>query len=405
MPEYFYRAKTLNGQTIAGSMKAKSQQELAKILHREGFILIGAKTKDKKRLIGVFSRISFLERVSLTEKMMFIRNLRVMVAAGVSLPRSLKILSNQTKSKKFGRVILKIRNSIIEGEPFSLAISRYPAVFSDIFVGMIKIGEETGTLEGALEILSKHIEKEYQLKSKIKSAMVYPAVIILAMTAIGIVMLIVVIPRLSEVFSDLGVELPLTTRMVIAFGNFLANFWYILPIIVLIIVFALRFFLKTKTGKIIINTISLKAPLVNSLTKKINSAYAIRTLSSLISAGISLVRALEIVSNSSSNIYYKRAAKEASEKIKKGAKLAAALGEHKGIYPSLVIQMIEVGEETGETSSILEKLSEFFEEEVSTITKSLSSIIEPILMLIIGAAVAFFAISMVQPIYGMMESL
>jgi type IV pilus assembly protein PilC len=235
--------------------------------------------------------------------------------------------------------------------------------------------------------------------------MIYPAVIVLAMVGIGILMLIVVIPKLAAVFEDLGVDLPLTTRVVIAIGSFMAEFWYTLPLIGIVFILAGNFFLKTKYGKIFVNTISLKTPLISPITKKTNAAYTIRTLSSLIKAGVPIVRSLQIVSNSLTNIYYKRAIKECSEKVRKGAKLGESLSVYKNIYPNLVIQMIEVGEETGETSKILEKLAEFFEEEVTNATKNISAVIEPILMLLIGGAVAFFAISMIQPIYGMIQTI
>lgn len=405
MPKYFYQAKTLQGEATSGVTEAKNEQDLARILRKEGCILIKVEIKKEKKKLNISFSIPFMGRVSLSEKLMFTRNLKVMVSAGVSLPRSLKILSDQTKSKKFKKVLLTVRDDVIKGQSFSDGLSRHDNIFSELFVSMVRVGEETGTIEDVLEVLSKQMEKDYQLRSKIKSAMVYPAVIIFAMIGIGTLMLILVIPKLADVFEGMGVELPITTRIVIGLGSFLAEFWYTLPIIVIVIFFASRFLLKTKYGKIFINTLSLKIPLIGPITKKTNAAYTIRTLSSLIKAGVPIVRSLEIVSNSLTNIYYKRATKDASERVKKGAKLGDAFSNYKDIYPNLVIQMIQVGEETGETSTILEKLAEFFEEEVTMATKNISAVIEPILMLLIGAAVAFFAISMIQPIYGMIQTI
>ncbi|KPJ55054.1 hypothetical protein AMJ47_02075 [Parcubacteria bacterium DG_72] len=405
MPKYFYQAKTLKGDLRSGALEAKDEKDLAVILRKEGCLLIKAETEKEKKKFTIPLVIPFLRKVSLSDKLMFTRNLRVMVAAGVSLPRSLKILSEQSKNKRFKKALLTTRDDIIRGQSFSDALAKHKSIFSELFVSMIKVGEETGTMEEVLGVLSRQIEKDYQLRSKIKSAMVYPAVIILAMISIGTLMLIVVIPKLADVFKDLGVDLPLTTRILIAIGSFMAEFWYTLPVIVIVFVLAGRFFLKTKYGKVFINTISLKTPLISPITKKTNAAYTIRTLSSLIKAGVPIVRSLEIVSNSLTNIYYKRATKDCSERVKKGAKLAESLSDYKDIYPSLVIQMIEVGEETGETSEILEKLAEFFEEEVANATKNISAVIEPILMLLIGVAVAFFAISMIQPIYGMIQTI
>jgi len=225
------------------------------------------------------------------------------------------------------------------------------------------------------------------------------------MIGIGVLMLIIVVPKLAEVFSELNVELPFTTRVVIGVGEFLGKFWYFIPFGFLVLIFLLKIFSKTKVGKFIFSTIFLKIPIVSPIVKKINSAHTVRTLSSLIAAGVPIVRSLEIVSGSLGNIYYKKALTEAAEKVKKGAKLAEVLKKYKDIYPNLVFQMIEVGEETGETSNILKKLAEFYEEEVANATQNLSAVIEPVLMLIIGAVVGFFAISMIQPIYSMMQTI
>lgn len=405
MPKYLYQAKTLEGRQKTGTIEAKDTYDLAKILKQEGYVLVSFSLEKKSQKIDIISFIPFLNGVSLSAKLMFTRNLRVMVSAGVSLPRALNILSEQTKSNKLKKILLEIKEEIIKGRSFSDTLKSYPDIFSELFINMIKVGEETGTLEEVLNVLGSQMEKDYQLRSRIKGAMVYPAVIVFVMIIIGILMLVMVIPKLSQVFEELGIELPLTTRIIIASGNFLASFWYLIPIFFLLIVSALRFFLKTKSGKLTFSFISLKIPIIKGIVMKTNSAYTIRTLSSLITAGVPIVRSLEIVSGSLTNIYYKKAILEVSEKVKKGSKLGECFDEHKDIYPSLVNQMIRVGEETGETSEILKKLAEFFEDEVLEATKNLSAVIEPFLMVIIGAAVALFAISMIQPIYGIMETL
>lgn len=404
MPKYNYIGKTLQGEPRSGTLEAKNQHQLARILRTEGCILISAESgeaKKEKRKLTI--SISSLGWISLTEKIMFARNLRVMIAAGVPLPRGLEILANQSKKEKFKKILLNVREEVIKGKAFSDALGKYVNVFSELFVSMVKVGEETGTMEEVLRVVVKQMEKEHEIKSKIKGAMVYPIVILLAMVCIGILMLILVVPKLSQVFTEMGVELPMTTRLVIAFGEFLKKFWYTLPLIVIFLIILFRSALKTKTGKLVFDTIILKIPIFSPIIKKTNSAHTIRTLSSLIAAGVPIVRSLEIVSNSLSNVNYKKAMSQAAEKVRQGGKLAEALKGYENIYPSLIIQMIEVGEETGETSNILEKLADFFEEEVSNATKNLSAVVEPVLMLIIGAAVGFFAISMVQPIYSMLE--
>lgn len=404
MPRYNYIGKTLQGEPRSGTLEAKNEHQLARILRREGCILISVESgelKKEKRKFAV--PISFLGRVSLTEKIMFVRNLGVMVAAGVPLPRSLEILAKQSKNKKLKKILLDVKEEIIKGKTFSGALGKYSNIFSELFVSMVEVGEETGTMEDVLKVVVRQMEKRHEISSRVKGAMVYPTVILLAMTGVGILMLILVVPKLSQVFTDLGVELPMTTRFVISLGTFLKRFWYTLPLLIIFSIVSFRAILKTKIGKLAFDTLILKIPIFSPIIKKTNSAHTVRTLSSLIAAGVPIVRSLEIVSNSLSNVNYKKAISEAADSVRKGGKLSEVLKGYENIYPSLIIQMIEVGEETGETANILEKLADFFEEEVSNATKNLSSVIEPVLMLIIGAAVGFFAISMIQPIYSMLE--
>lgn len=407
MPRYLYVAKSREGDSKTGSSNARDQYDLAQMLRSEGYILIKAELdgSDKKDKFYLSSPFFFLKRVSLVEKTMFTRNLKVMVTSGIPLPRALDVLSEQSKSKKFKRAILKIKENVLKGSAFSEALSAYPEIFPEVFTNMVKVGEESGTLEKVLDILTNQMEKEHELRSRIKGAMIYPSVILIAMVIIGIVMLIVVVPNLSKLFIDLNIDLPLTTQIVIFIGNFLSKFWYMVPVLILFLVIFFRLILKTKTGKAIFDKFFLKMPVISPIVKKTYSARTVRTLSSLVSAGVPIVRSLEIVSGALNNIFYKQAIQDAAQRVRKGSKLAEALQDYKNIYPSLVIQMIAVGEETGETSNILLKLAEFFEEEVDNATKNLSSVIEPVLMLIIGAAVGFFAISMIQPIYSMVEGI
>jgi type IV pilus assembly protein PilC len=215
-----------------------------------------------------------------------------------------------------------------------------------------------------------------------------------------------VIPNLAATFKDLGIDLPPTTRFVIWLGNSARDFWYLIPVIIFSIIILFQLAAKTKLGRFLIDTIVLKIPVVSGLVKKTNSAYTVRTLGSLIASGVPITRSLELVAGSLSNSYFKNAILAASEKIKKGSKLADALKEYEDkLYSSLVIQMIEIGEETGKTAEILNKLAEFFEEEVANATKNLSAVIEPALMVVIGSIVGFFVISMIQPMYGMIQGM
>lgn len=406
MPKYFYTAKSFKGEARSGVLEVKDKKELSRILHQQDLVLISASLEEEKIKKGKLEiSLPIFRGVSLTEKMMFARNLQVMIAAGISLPRSLTILAAQTKNKNFQKALLDILEGVTQGKSFSESLRKYPQIFPELFVSMIKVGEEAGTLEEVLKNLTYQMEREHDLRSKITGAMMYPAVIICAMIGIGVLMLIMVVPKLAETFEELEIELPITTRFVIGIGTFLAEKWFLLPVIILVLFLFLRTISRTKTGKRLFDKLILKFPIISSIVKKTNSAQTVRTLSSLITSGIPIVQALEIVSGSLGNFYFKEAMTKAKEEVKKGGKLSEALKPYQNLYPLLVIQMIEVGEETGQTSDILRKLADFFEEEVTLATKNLSSLIEPLLMLLIGGAVGFFAISMIQPMYSMLGAI
>ena len=402
MPKYSFLAKTFNGKTEVGVLEAKDEFELAKILKEKGLILIKVeKEKEKKKF-----KISLPSRgVPLSEKMFFTRNLKVMISAGVSLPRAILSLSQQTRNKRFKSTLEKISERIVRGEKFSDAISLFPQIFNEFYQNMIKVAEETGKLEDVLEILARQMERENEIKSKIKGAMIYPAVIVCVLVGIGILMLVMVVPKLAETFQELEIQLPLTTRILISLGTFLEKNFLILLISLIFLIFLSLQFLKTKIGKRIFDKISLSIPIFSSLVKKSNSASTARSLSSLISAGVPLPKALEITANTLGNVFYKEALFRAAEKVRKGGKLSESLRAYQKIYPLTLISMVEIGEETGETSEVLSKIADFYESEVSDGAKNLASVIEPILMLLIGGAVGFFAISMVQPMYSMLGAI
>jgi len=401
MPYYSYVAKSKEGKEESGIFEAENEIDLARKLRRDGYILTRAKPAGGGK--GGRLSLPFLG-VSLTEKMMFTRNLRVMIGAGVSLPRALKILSQIAESKKFKQVLLDVKRKVVKGENLSDALAVYPDIFPELFTNVIKVGESSGTLEKSLKIIEEQMEREHEVRSKLISAMIYPAVIILAMLGVGFLMLVKVVPQLAETFAELNIDLPPTTQLVIKTGTFLAHFWYLFFFFIFILPFLFKRFLKTKEGKRAFDRLTLKMPVISSLIVKTNSASMMRTLSSLISAGVPLVKSLKIISGSLGNVYYKKSLEESAERVKRGEKLSQALRRY-DIFPLMVNQMLEIGEETGQTADVLKKLALFYEEEVERATKNLTSLIEPALLLLIGGVVGFFAISMIQPMYSMLGAI
>jgi type IV pilus assembly protein PilC len=407
MPTFLYVAKSMSGQEQTGQMEAKDEHQLAALLRQQDFVLILAEKQNVSSQKEKGFSLSFLSggKVNLKEKLFFTRNLRVMISAGISLPKALRTLAGISKNEKFKAALLAIIEEVNAGKVFSQALAKYPKIFPELFCSLIKAGEESGTMEEALKNLTLQMERQNELASKIKGAMMYPAVILVAMLGIGVLMLVMVVPKLAEIFKDMGTELPFTTQILMGLGDFVSQKWYLALTIVVVLVVAVKYVLSTKKGKRIADKIFLKLPIIGPLIQKTNSAYTARTISSLASSGVPIVRSLEIVSEVLGNVYFKEALLQSAETVRKGGKLSEALKVYQNLYPPLVIQMIEVGEETGETSDILQKLAEFFEEEVTSATKNMSSIIEPVLMLLMGGAVGFFAVSMLQPMYSVMGNI
>lgn len=404
MPNYFYTAKGFDGQTITGNQPAKDMNQLSQNLKNEGLILIRAYSEEKnKRSKFKISLPSF--GISAIKKVMLVRNLWVMIGAGLSIVKSLDILSMQFKNKKLKNALIGIREKINKGNNFSDSLAEYPDIFSELFLNMVKIGEESGTLENVFEVLCLQMEREHELKSKIRNAMIYPSIILLTMFGIGALIVVVVLPRLREFFEGMNVELPIYTTILLDFGTFAQNNWYYLILVPIFLVIFILLALRTKTGKWAKDTLLLKVPIISSLVKKSNSALFIRSLSSLITSGVPLTRSLEIISKTVDNFYFKKAIFESIEKIKKGEKLSSALKTHQVLFPFGTIEMMEVGEETGKTSTILKKLAEFYEQEVISAAENLSVAIEPVLILALGLAVGFFAVSIIGPMYSAMQSI
>ena len=407
MPNFKFKAKKMTGEEIEGVKEAADRFELARELRQDGYILIFSEEEGKARKENVFLFfiLSLIRRVSTAEKMIFSRNLSVMLSAGLPISRALAALARQTKNKKFKSVIAHLEADIQKGEPLSMAMDRHPEVFSNLFTAMVRAGEKSGKLPESLNLISQQLERDLTLSRRVKGAMMYPAIIVIAMFGVGAAMMIFVVPTLLSVFQELNVELPFTTKIVIFISNTLVNHLLLTGLIVLAIIVSVFLMFKSKRGKRLIDTIVLHLPFFSSLIKKINSSRATRILSSLLSSGVGVVEAFDVAENVLQNHHYKEVLEKAKREIQKGSPIAKVFQEAERLYPPLVGEMIAVGEETGQLPNMLLRLADFYEEEVGETTKNLTTVIEPVLMIFIGAVVGFFAVSMIQPIYSMMGGL
>ena len=402
MPLFKFTAKDSDGQNIEGNREAADKYDLARILRGENLspLLIEEKNgKSGKTFENIIS--GFFEKVSLEEKMNFARNVGVMVGSGISLSRAFEIISRQTSNQKFKSVVLDMAEFVKKGGTFGDALGRHSKVFPKFFIEMVRSGEKSGSLEESLQIISLQLKKDYALRKKIKSATAYPVIIFIAMIAVGVLMMIYVVPSLTQTFEELEIELPASTAFIIFLSNFITGHSFIFALIAGVAIGGGFYFLKSEVGHNFSDWFFSHIPPFREINRKFNSARTCRTLSSLLDAGVPVVESLEITKEVIVNHLYKSVLEDAADRIKKGEPLGKAFLDLKSIYPSLVGEMVGIGEETGKLSQMLLKLAQFYENEVSVATKDLSTIIEPILMLIIGGAVGFFAISMISPMYNL----
>lgn len=392
------------GQSLSGELVAENEHDLATQLRASGALLTSHHEVKEKKGVEI-SFLAYFQKVPLKEKMLFTRNLAVMVSSGLPVPRAIQNLAVQTKNKRFKKILSTISEDLQSGMALGDALAKQPGVFSELFVNMVAVGEVSGNLEEVLDILATQLEKDHDLISKVRGALVYPAVILVAMTGVGVLMLTYILPKITSVFEDMNVTLPATTRFIIAMSDFLIQYWYLALLIVVGGAFGIRIFAKTALGKSFFGRLYLFLPILGPIVVKVNCARFSRIYSSLLSSGVPVTKALEIVERTLSNVHYKKAIATAKEDIQKGINLSDVLLRYPKLFPVLVPQIIQVGEETGKTEMVLSRLASFYEEEVSQVTKNMSSIIEPVLMLLIGGGVGFFAVAMLQPMYSVLENI
>lgn len=344
------------------------------------------------------------KKIPATEKIFLLQNLSIMIKTGIPIADALGAIASQTKNKKLKKIISEIQGQIEKGESFGESLEPYQADFGQLFINMIKSGEASGQLEEVLSELYLQIKKEYEMMINIRNALTYPAIIVMAMIGIGTFIVFFVLPNITNLFTELDAELPLATRILINISNFTQNNGLLVGVAILIIAFSLIKFSQTKKGRQTTSVLILKLPIISPITKKINIARISRNLGSLITTDISIIEAVNITANILNNTVYRSALAQIGEKVKKGEKIAETMNNYQNIFPATVIQMISVGEETGALDEVLTKLADFYEESIAQTMKSLPTIIEPILMLLIGIAVAIVALAILMPMYSLTQN-
>jgi type IV pilus assembly protein PilC len=399
MPTFAYTFRDSMGTVRSGTSEAESAEILRKRLQEQGFTVTEVRQIRAQRPGGGWGR------VKLSDLAIFCRQFSTMQDAGVSIVRSLDVLAQQTQSAKLRRVIMDMQAEVEAGQTLSKAMSKYPNVFSNLFIGLIRAGEVGGVLEESLQRLAAFLEADVALRRKVRAAMTYPTIVVIAALAIVIGLVTFILPKFFDVFKDLGIkEFPVMTQMLMDFSNFLTSRWYVMIAVVVLLVIAFRMFVRTRIGRRLYDRLKLKLPVFGPLNHKIALARFSRTLSTLLSSGVPILQALETVAGTVANEIIAEAVMEARARIREGDRIGPPL-EKSGMFPPMVVHMISIGEESGALDQMLSKVADFYESEVESTLQSLTSAIEPVLIVLLGGMVGFIVISLLLPLITAVQSL
>ncbi|MBI4426476.1 MAG: type II secretion system F family protein [Candidatus Kerfeldbacteria bacterium] len=403
MPEFEYTARSASGQLKRGTLVTRDEVDLERKLQERNLVLTSSAVRRKKLKAGGW--LTKFQSVPMVQRMFFTQYLHVMIRAGFSIARALDTLAQQTNSKYFRTVIHEIRSDVEAGISFSKSLAKHPRVFSELYVNMVAAGEASGKLDEVLERLAEKMKKDHGLIAKVKGALTYPIIIIIVMIAVAILMTVVVIPKLSEIFAESGSALPLATRILIGFSNFLVHHGWLAVIAVIVLLAGLLRLVHTARGRSSVDGLLLRTPIIGPIIQKISLARFSRSLSSLLQTSIPIIDAFSIISRTMGNTRYRQALEQTGNSLKTGSSIAKNMGQFPRLFPPLATQMISIGEESGSLDTIAGELATFYEDEVDQTMSNLSSIIEPILMLLLGLGVAGMAISVILPIYSLAQQI
>ncbi len=401
MALYKYKAKNKEGKIYERTLEVKNRLDIYNIIREEGGSVVSIREVQSWFVLAFLSN-SF-GNINAHQKIIFAKNLGLMMRAGLSVTRALSVMGKQSKSKPFKKLLADLEISVSHGKTLSESLKKWPKIFSNLFVSMIKAGEESGNVAGSLEIISNQMEKSYLLAKKVRGALIYPAVIISVMIVIAVLLLIFMVPTLTATFEGLGVELPLATRILIYLSDFFVENTLAVLSTAVFLIASIVIFWRTRIGRNLSDAISVRLPAIGEMVKEFESARTARTLSSLLSSGVEIVVALDVTIDVLQNHLYKNVLMRVRMAIEKGEPMSAIFIEYGRLYPLFVGEMIAVGEETGKISEMLAGVADYYEAEVDQKTKDLSTIIEPVLMIIVGIGVGIFAIAMLAPTYSLVD--
>jgi type IV pilus assembly protein PilC len=395
MPKFVWEGKTKAGRTLTGEIEAPNEAFVLAQLRRQQVVPVKVKPKGAEfrlRLPGLGGKVSQKELA------IFTRQFATMIDAGLPLVQCLDILGAQQENQTFKKIIIKVKEDVESGSTFADALGKHPRIFDELFVNLVQAGEVGGILDTIHSRLAAHIEKALKLAKKIKGAMVYPATIVAVAVVVTVVLLVYVIPIFGKMFQDFGQALPAPTQFVLALSAFTRKYFMVAIVFVILLIIAFRWYKNTENGRRVIDRILLKLPIVGGLLQKIAVARFSRTLGTMVSSGVPILESMDIVAKSAGNRIIEEAILKARLSISEGKTIAEPLADAK-VFPSMVTQMVAVGEATGALDTMLNKIAEFYDEEVDMAVEALTSLLEPMLMIFLGVVIGGLVIAMYLPIF------
>ena len=397
--QFLYKAKDKAGNITTGSIESDGELSASMALKEKGLFVANIKPKSATGL-----NISFKKKIPEKDKIIFTQELGIMLKAGLSIIEALESLKEEATNRYFAEEINKIIFDTRGGVPFSDALSKHPAIFGEVYVNMVKSGEESGKMELVLERLSTQMQKDYELNRKTRGALYYPAFVLVALIAVMALVMVVIIPQLKLIFDDAGVPLPILTKGIIAISFFLKKFGlYLLGALVLIVISALKW-KQTEAGRLFFDRLIVKIPVIGNLLRKTYASRFTRTFASLTSSGLPLIEVFNVSSKVVGNVVYEKEIKKMAEEVKSGHPISATLKKSK-LLPKMIGQLSTVGEKSGNVDEVFNTLADFFDRDIDAITANLSVMLEPVLMVIMGVGIGLIIISVLQPIYGLVNAI
>jgi type IV pilus assembly protein PilC len=397
---YAYKVRDRQGKVISGAIEAESAQAVALKLRSMGYIVI--EIKEKKEAFS-FS-FSLKKKITQKDLTVFARQFATMINSGVSITRALAILAEQTENSTLAEVIKQLRKDVEAGLSLSEALSKQGKIFPPIFINMVRAGEAGGVLDETLLRLADHFEKDAAIKARVKSALTYPTAVLIFSLLIATAMIVFVVPTFMNMFQSLGGNLPAATMMLVNLSNFVRGKWYLIIGTFVLLIYGYKTVNKTEKGKYFFDALKLKLPIFGSLLKKMAISKFSRTFSTLVASGVPILQAMDIVADTAGNEVVARSLREARASIKEGETISKPLSKSP-VFPPMVVQMIAVGEETGALDTMLKKIADFYDEEVATMVDSLTSLLEPLLMIFLGIIIGGIVIALYLPMFSIISVL